>query len=109
MLPTVVRQAACRLAAEPPVAVRIRELLDAAVAQSIINTAARLLWLHDIETADPNEVIAVALRNCRWCRGANHKYQYRDENEYLPTVQRLLMEAECRSVMTHRNLFNLRR
>ena len=83
MLPVTVRQAACRLAAEPAVAARIRELLDAAVAQATINTAARLLWLHDIETADPNEIIAVVLRNCRWCRGVNHKYQWRDSDEYV--------------------------
>ena len=95
MLPVTVRQAACRLAAEPAVAARIRELLDTAVAQATINTAARLQWLHDIETADPNEVIAVVLRNCRWCRGVRHKYQYRDEGEYLLDCAKALDEGRA--------------
>ncbi|MEO8062145.1 MAG: terminase small subunit [Pseudomonadota bacterium] len=81
-LPATVWQEASRLANEPVIAARIRELRDEAAALTTINTAARMQWLHDIETADPNELERVLLFNCRHCRGEDHRYQWTDGMEF---------------------------
>jgi phage terminase small subunit len=41
----------------------------------------------DIATADPNEIIHLRRVCCRHCFGKDHKYQWRDEEEYERAVQ----------------------
>ncbi|HGB5894191.1 TPA: terminase small subunit [Salmonella enterica subsp. enterica serovar Kottbus] len=38
--------------------------------------------LSAIASADPNEISQIRRMNCRYCRGHNHKYQWRDLDEY---------------------------
>lgn len=41
----------------------------------------------DIATADPNEIIHLRRVCCRHCYGADHQYQWRDDQEYQQAVQ----------------------
>jgi phage terminase small subunit len=41
----------------------------------------------DIATADPNEIVHIRRVCCRHCFGIDHKYQWRDNDEYDKAVQ----------------------
>jgi phage terminase small subunit len=86
-LPATIWQEASKLANEPSVARRIRELRDEAAAFATISIAARMQWLHDIETADPNELERVVLFNCRNCRGQDHRFQWIDGSEFADACE----------------------
>jgi phage terminase small subunit len=78
---------ASRTANLPHVAARIRELQEAAVAQTAIpSLAVRIRELRELEQADPNELIAMKWGACRHCYGINHGYQWADEMEYAQAV-----------------------
>lgn len=74
---------ASRTAAIPHVAARIRELADLAAAKSCIpSLATRIQELREMEQANPDEILGLRWVNCRWCRGIDHGYQWRDDVEY---------------------------
>lgn len=80
---TTVSSEASKLASHPDVAARIRELQDLAAAQSAIpSLVTRIQELREIETANPNDIIAIKWGNCRRCRGEGHAHQWKDEQEY---------------------------
>lgn len=80
---TTVHEAASRLAADPEIAARIRELQDkAAAAVALPSAAQRIAELREVECANPDEIIGIRWVNCRHCRGENHKYQWRDDMDY---------------------------
>ena len=93
-LPATVWQEASRLANTAKVCERIQQLRDEAAAQTTINVAARMQWLHDIETADPSEIVAVVLRNCRHCRGAHHRFQWKNDHEYACACDKAIRDGQ---------------
>lgn len=81
---------ASKLANQPEIAARIRELQDEAAQRSAIpSLATRIQELREMESANPNEIIAYRWVNCRHCRGEDHGYQWRDEREYAQACDRL--------------------
>jgi len=80
---TTIATDASRLALDPEVAARIRELQDAAAARTAIPTAAqRIQEMREVEQANPDEIIGIRWVNCRYCRGIDHKFQWRDDMDY---------------------------
>lgn len=80
---TTVSGEASKLANDPEIAARIRELQDIAASQSAIpSLVSRIRELREIESADPNEIISLIHRPCRHCRGIDNHYQWRDDAEY---------------------------
>ncbi|MFW5438107.1 terminase small subunit [Paenibacillus apiarius] len=51
----------------------------------------------DIATADPNELIHLRRLNCRHCHGIDHKYQWKDEEEYEEAVESAIASAQEKS------------
>ena len=80
---TTIATDASRLAQDPEVAARIRELQDIAAARTAIPTAAqRIQEMREVEASNPDEIIGIRWVNCRYCRGHDHKYQWRDDMDY---------------------------
>ncbi len=50
-------------------------------------------WI-DQASADPNELVSVAIGCCRFCHGANGEYQWEDADEYTSAVE--LAEAKAK-------------
>jgi phage terminase small subunit len=48
----------------------------------------------DIANADPNEIMHVRRVCCRHCFGIDHKYQWRDDEEYQTAIDIAVREAE---------------
>lgn len=76
---------AAREIAHPDVAARIRELRDAAAAGAVVRAVELIAHDYAVMTADPNEIVTARTRCCRHCYGADHKYQWRDDAEYVAT------------------------
>lgn len=72
-----------RLAAEPDIADRIRQLRDVAASKAAIpSLTERIQELREIELANPNDIVGYRWVNCRYCHGEDHGYQWRDDLEY---------------------------
>lgn len=82
-VPGTIWSAASRLGANPNVARRHAELVQQAALQTVVSIHEALQWQLDIATADPNEIVSVAIRCCRHCYGYNHAYQWIDDIEYM--------------------------
>ncbi|MGK9155428.1 terminase small subunit [Acinetobacter radioresistens] len=50
------------------------------------------LW--GIATADPNELVKYKLVNCRHCWGIDHKFQWRDEDEFEEALNQAIAEEK---------------
>lgn len=74
---------ASREIAHPDIARRIRELRDAAAAGTVLRVVDLIRDWYDIATADPNEIVTARTRCCRHCYGVEHKYQWRDDAEFM--------------------------
>lgn len=81
--PGTIWSAASRLAALPQVVKRHRELVEAAALETIMSVRELLQLEIDIATADPNEIAYTAKRACRHCYGHEHRYQWKDDAEYI--------------------------
>jgi phage terminase small subunit len=81
-----IHDAAYKLADDPDVSHRITELRastrNAAVDAATVDVMRLLRRYVDIAFVDPNELITVAVDNCRYCHGDGNLYQWR-EREYL--------------------------
>lgn len=82
-LPATVWESASRVAAIPHVQARYRELHEQAVLETVISVREALQWQLDIATADPNEIVRVVARCCRYCYGKDHAYQWTSDLEFL--------------------------
>lgn len=51
------------------------------------------LW--GIATADPNELVKYKLVNCRNCWGVDHKFQWRDEDEFEEALNQAIAEEKA--------------
>lgn len=80
---TTVANEASRLANDPEIAARIRQLQDEAAARSAVPTlAARIQELREMEQADPRQICGMRWVCCRFCHGVDHHYQWLDDLEY---------------------------
>lgn len=87
-----VYNAASRVANLPHVRKRTDEYRQKFALEATFNVQQVFQWRLDIATADPTEVTYVAARSCRYCHGADHKYQWTDEDEYLAAMAKALDE-----------------
>lgn len=82
-LPNIIWASASRLSMLPKVEARYKELQQQAALETIMSVREAFAWQVDIATADPTEISWVVARNCRYCRGVGHAYQWKDENEFI--------------------------
>lgn len=81
-LPQTVWAAASRLAAHPGVRARYKMLVEQATLDTIVSIREMLQLELDIATADPNDIVRVVQRCCRYCYGVGFRYQWKDGDEY---------------------------
>lgn len=80
---------ACRLRGRPDIRMRYHQLRAAALAAVGIDLASLVADTFEIAEADPNEIIRAFSGCCRHCHGIDHKWQWRDAEEYV---------AECDAI-----------
>lgn len=85
-----VHQQARALLRDPDVMARVQELRDTAAAATLVSVRDLMQDLHDIATADPNELISVAVDCCRYCYGIDHRFQWKDEAEWAVACDEVL-------------------
>lgn len=79
---TVMNEASL-LAHHPGVQARIRTLQDRAAGLAAVPPLVeRIKELREIESADLREITGYHWVNCRYCRGEDHAFQWKDEGEY---------------------------
>jgi hypothetical protein len=91
-LPNTVWANASRMAALPKIEARYKELVEQAALETVISIREALQWQLDIATANPNELTRVVLRNCRYCRGVDHGYQWKSPAEFQDAEVKALDE-----------------
>lgn len=74
---------ACRWRGRPDISMRYNQLRAASLAVNGIDLASLVADIHDIATADPNELVRPIKGCCRHCHGIGYKYQWRDADEYV--------------------------
>lgn len=89
-LPNVVWVSASRLSMLPKIEARYKVLQQQAALDTLITVREALMWQLDIATANPDLLTRVVLRNCRYCRGVNHKYQWKNEEEFTDAMVQAL-------------------
>lgn len=85
---------ASNLANSPKITLRLDELTNELKERNMITVEKVLNRWWDIATADPNEIIHIRRVCCRHCYGQDHKYQWRDQEEYQETVQSIIKYAQ---------------
>ncbi len=80
-----VHEQSAKLMRDPAIMARVQDMRDAAAAQTIVTVRDIIQDLHDIATADPNELVSVVRDACRFCHGVGHHHQWIDEAEYAGT------------------------
>lgn len=83
-----------KLQRRPDITARIEELRIQMREASTVALADLLHDWNDIATADPNELCRIERGNCRFCRGTDHKHQWRDEDEYALACEKALKDDE---------------
>lgn len=85
-LPATIWASASRIAALPAVRARVKVLQEQAALETVVSIREALQWQLDIATADPNEIVRVVARCCRYCHGVNFGYQWKDDTEYVEAM-----------------------
>lgn len=93
-LPQTVWESASRVAALPHVQARYRVLHEQAALETLFGVRELFAWCVDIATADPNEIVRVVARCCRYCYGQRHRYQWKDNDEYTAACVEALDKEE---------------
>lgn len=94
-LPQSVWACASRLAALPQVRARVRALQDAAALESVYSIREAFLHCVEVATADPNEIVKVVARCCRYCHGTNFGYQWKDSDEFLTAAAKACEDPDA--------------
>jgi phage terminase small subunit len=85
--PHVTRNAVTRFSTAllelPKMVKRIRELRAEFASEIVIDIRETLAYQYDIATANPNDIVHVVKRCCRYCYGVEHRYQWVDDDEYM--------------------------
>lgn len=97
-LPHTVWVSASRVAALPQVRARVRHYQELATLETIVTVREALQWQLDIATADPNEIVRVVQRCCRYCHGANFAYQWVSEDEYLDAAAKACEDPKAKII-----------
>jgi phage terminase small subunit len=79
---SIIHAQADRLLRDESMQARMRELIDAATRGTLMTVQSLLTDLHDIATADPNELISHVVECCRHCHGEGFGFQWVDESEW---------------------------
>lgn len=87
---------ACKLRGRPDVRMRYNQLRAAALQAVGIDLASLVQDTFDIAEADPNEIIRAFSGCCRHCHGIDHKYQWRDADEYVAACDEIEAANEQR-------------
>lgn len=87
---------ACRDAAKPKIALRLKELQDEVKERNMVTVEKVVERWWNIATADPNEILHLRRVCCRYCYGTNHRYQWKDEDEYASAVHMAEVDAELK-------------
>lgn len=88
--PMTIWNNAQRVAALPKVQAFYKKLHDAALMDTILSIREIYQINADIATADPNEIVSVQERCCRYCHGVDNEYQWRDVQEWADEVAKAL-------------------
>lgn len=87
-----IHEAATALANDPEIAAYVQSLRDAAATQLLISVTDLMRDYVDIVQADPNEIVSHVRENCRFCRGEQHRYQWKDYDEFVAECERVERE-----------------
>lgn len=87
---------ACQLAGSPLIDARYNALRNESLARINVSLASLVKDLHDIATADPNELVRTVVVNCRHCNGEHFAYQWINEDEYVAECDRIAADNELR-------------
>lgn len=68
----------------------VARLSKAAEKEAVFGIAEILKEWYDIATADPNELMSIRRRCCRYCYGRGHQYQWTDADEFAYAVGQAL-------------------
>lgn len=96
---TVARSKAFQWVANPEIKPLVYAAIQEAMAERAIRTqitADKVLeryWM--IATADPNELTQVRHLNCRHCYGIDHKFQWKDEDEFEQALNQVIAEEKA--------------
>ncbi|WP_104019113.1 terminase small subunit [Roseovarius nitratireducens] len=74
----------------PQIKARIAELQREIAQELKIEHADILKRMWDTATGDPNDLVRVERRSCRYCHGVDHQYQWKTEREYRDAVNAFL-------------------
>lgn len=95
--PNTVWRCATALMNHHLVTARIAFLRAEAAKQTICSLAELLRDWDDIRTADPSELVKIRVGNCRFCNGIEHKYQWRDIEEWTDACVEACAKAKKNS------------
>lgn len=87
---------ACKLRGRPDVRLRYNQLRAAALQAVGIDLASLVQDTYDIAEADANEIIRAFSGCCRHCHGIDHKWQWRDGDEYVAECDKIEADNQLR-------------
>lgn len=86
-----------KLLRNPKIAEEVQKAMEERSERTEITADMVLRRWWDIATADPNELIHLRRLNCRHCHGIEHKYQWKDKEEYEEAVESAIASAQEKS------------
>lgn len=87
---------ACRWRGRPDISMRYNQLRAATLQSNGIDLASLVQDIHDIATADPNELVRPIKGCCRHCHGIDFKYQWRDADEFVAACDAVQLDNDER-------------
>jgi phage terminase small subunit len=94
-LPQSVWAQASKLACMPQVRARVRQFQDDALLETILTVQQAFQYCVDVATADPNDIVRVVHRCCRYCHGHDYGYQWKDDLEYIAACAKACEEKDA--------------
>lgn len=79
-----------KLMKDPDIQLRVQQMRDEAAVATRVKVEELMQDWHDIAVADPNEIVAHLRLCCRYCYGADHKYQYINVAEWMMSAAKAL-------------------
>lgn len=76
----------------PEIQRTIRSIREERSEQMLFTAKDILQEWYDIATADPNELVSIHIDACRHCHGIDHRYQWRDAEEFFQAVSVVMAE-----------------
>lgn len=95
-LPQTVWRSASAISALPQVRLRVRHYQELATLETVLTIREAFQWCVDVATADPNEIVRVVQRCCRYCHGLDFGYQWKDDSEYIDAAAKACEDPEAK-------------